>query len=278
MKENEKKRVVAVYFSPTLTTKRIVERVASSAASILMLPLESVDLTTPLQRERTLQFCRHDIVIFGSPVYIGRVPNLIAPYFKTMLGGGAEAAAIAVYGNRAYDEALAELVDIMENDGFKPVAAAAFIGEHSFSLKLGGGRPDSKDLETAERFGEVVAAVISGRLQGNGLATLPGREKCDREYYAATDKVGKRIDIRKVKPVTDKSLCTNCGYCAAVCSMGAIDPADCSSVPGICIKCSACVKRCPQHAKSFTDPQFLSHLRLLEEKFTMPRKEPEFYF
>ncbi len=271
------KQVFAVYFSPTLTTKTIVEAVATAVASESGLPVTAIDLTTPAGRDRQVEFSPSDIVVFGVPVYIGRVPNLIAPYFKTIKGGGANVAAIAVYGNRAYDEALAELIDILEDDGFHPAAAAAFIGEHSFSRILGGGRPDSKDLEAAAEFGKKFAGIATGSVHGKGLDSFPGRKKT-RDYYSATDGKGKKIDIRKVKPVTDKELCDNCGYCATICSMGAIDPSDCSLVPGICIKCSACVKRCPKHAKSFADPDFLGHLKLLEEKFTDPRREPEIYF
>lgn len=278
VKMNCKERVFAVYFSPTHTTEKVVESVAAAAASELGLPMETIDLTTPENRRETLTFRPTDLVIFGVPVYIGRVPNLIAPYFRTIKGGGACVAAIAVYGNRAYDDALAELLDILEEDGFRPVAAGAFIGEHSFSTVLGGGRPDREDLDKANGFGKTVAGIATGHVTGKGLDGFPGRKDPERNYYAATDGKGKKIDIRKVKPVTDMSLCDNCGYCATVCSMGAIDPADCSSVPGICIKCSACVKLCPKHAKSFTDPEFLGHLRLLEEKFTYPRKEPEIFY
>ena len=59
--------------------------------------------------------------------------------------------------------------------------------------------------------------------------------------------------------------------------MGSINPEDCTEIVGKCIKCGACIKRCPQGAKYFDDPQYLSHLKLLEEKFTSPRKEPELF-
>ncbi len=57
------------------------------------------------------------------------------------------AIAVVVYGNRNYDDALIELKDILESDGFKVVAGAAFIGEHSFSKTLAKNRPDEKDMD-----------------------------------------------------------------------------------------------------------------------------------
>ena len=68
----------------------------------------------------------------------------------------------------------------------------------------------------------------------------------------------------KAKPLTDGDKCIGCGTCANVCSMGSIDPSDVTSVPGICIKCQACVTHCPKDARYFDDPDFLSHVRMLE--------------
>lgn len=53
--------------------------------------------------------------------------------------------------------------------------------------------------------------------------------------------------------------------------MGAIDPADVSQVPGLCIKCQSCVRRCTRHAKYFDDPAFLSHVAMLEANFREPK-------
>ncbi len=41
-----------------------------------------------------------------------------------------------------------------------------------------------------------------------------------------------------------------------VCPMGAIRQDHPSEVSGICIKCNACVKQCPVHAKQLTDEAY----------------------
>ncbi len=45
---------------------------------------------------------------------------------------------------------------------------------------------------------------------------------------------------------------------------------------GICIKCQACRRICPTGAIAFTDPEYHSHVTMIEHTFATP-KEPEFY-
>lgn len=50
--------------------------------------------------------------------------------------------------------------------------------------------------------------------------------------------------------------------------MGSISHEDPKLVTGICVKCQACIKQCPAHAKYFDDPAFLSHVEMLKENYT----------
>ena len=66
-------KIWAIYFSGTGTTRRTVERIAGGIASRLNLPAESVDFSRPAVRQETLGFGEMDLVVFGTPVYAGRV-------------------------------------------------------------------------------------------------------------------------------------------------------------------------------------------------------------
>ena len=269
-------QVTALFFSPTYTTRKVVVQIASQIASQLGVPYLERNITTPLQRQETPCFNAGELVVFGVPVYIGRVPNLQRDYIASIKGNGAIGVPVVVYGNRAYDDALIELRDIMQGNGFRNIAGAAFIGEHSFSYILGGGRPDAQDLKIADEFATCIANKIKeGSPIPDNLA-VPGNPY-PYKFYNAKSSSNKSIDIRKVKPETDPEKCTSCGLCAMLCPMGAIDPTNCALVPGICIKCGACVKKCRPKAKYFIDPTYLEHKKILEDNFTNPRKEPELF-
>ena len=82
-------------------------------------------------------------------MYGGRLPADAVKRLSNLKGHNTPAVIVVVYGNREYEDALLELNDLAIEAGFKPVAAGAFIGEHSYSNKdspIAHGRPDEKDI------------------------------------------------------------------------------------------------------------------------------------
>lgn len=269
----EIKKVRKIYFSPTGTTKKVVTLLAEETAAALGVPIDEYNFTLPAARQRFPQVDSDEVVIFGMPTYAGRLPNLMLKYLDTIAGNGALAVPVVTFGNRAFDNSLIELRNILESRGFRTVAAGAFSCEHSFSTELGAYRPDWEDEEEIKSFAASVAEKLSESTKEQ-LTASPIEVDGDPEagYYQPRDRKGNFIDIRKVKPVTG-SKCVNCGVCARVCPMGAIDPLDVTSVPGICIKCNACVKRCTKGAKFFEDKGYLYHKEELEAMYGDSRAE-----
>ncbi|MCI9348191.1 MAG: 4Fe-4S binding protein [Oscillibacter sp.] len=227
----------------------------------------------PDERQADYSFGPDDLVIIGSPTYAGKLPNKILPDFQSRLhGNGAAAIALVTFGNRAYDNSLAELCAVLSADGFQVIAAGAFVGRHAFTDTLGEGRPDWDDLRELRAFGKAAAEKL-GRKDFSKPA-VPGDP--DAPYYVPKGLDGQPAKFLKAKPQTDLSKCCNCGVCARRCPMGAIDPADVSRVPGLCIKCQACVRYCTHRAKYFDDPAFLSHLAMLEQNFQEPKLNETF--
>lgn len=261
----EMKRIWAMYWSATGTTRRVVTTVARALAEELALPMEEYDFTLPADRTGQPDFGPDDVVVFGTPTYAGRVPNVLLKYLGTLTGQNAAAVPVVTYGNRNFDDSLVELRDLLADHGFRPFAAGAFVGEHSFSTTLGAGRPDQADLEQARSLGRQAAARLR---QSDTLPLIPvaGTPKPYRGYYQPRDRAGTPVNILKVKPQTSE-LCDNCGLCAKVCPMGSISPEDPQLFTGICIKCGACVKRCPKGAKYYEDGGYLYHKTELEEGY-----------
>ena len=277
------KGIAAVFFSPTGNTRKAVVEIADVIARREGIAVREIDFTLPRAREEVRKFEAGELVIFGTPVYAGRIPNKILPAVQTLFeGNGALAVPVVTFGNRSFDNALIELRIELEQHGFHTIAGAAFVAEHVFSNKLAAGRPDEKDLQTIRRFAEDVSEKIKGFEEGplDGMAEIPapaavkGIEPVPA-YYRPLQEDGSPANFLKAKPKTSDS-CNDCGICARVCPMGSISPEDYRTVTGICIKCQACVKSCPVHAKFFDDPVMLSHTRMLEQHYERPAENEVF--
>ena len=106
-----------LYFSATGTTEKIVSRIAAELKECLNQEssLSTFSFTSPEARADSKSYSAEDIVIVGVPVYAGRVPNVLLSYLEGLEGNGAVAIAVVLYGNRNYDDALAELRNILYN-------------------------------------------------------------------------------------------------------------------------------------------------------------------
>lgn len=260
---------MCLYFSPTHTTKKVVTAIGKGMGTVLELPVIEQSFTLPKSRVESPAYSNQTIVICGLPVYAGRLPNLMLPYLKQVVGNGALAVPIVLYGNRNYDDALMELSLLLQENKFKLLGGGAFVGEHSFSEKLALGRPSSQDLQMANQFGVDLGNKVANIWRNDnriGKVTLPGNCPIG-SYYTPRDHMGNSIDIRKVKPKT-ADYCTLCGYCAKICPMGAISFTNPKEITGVCIKCGACIKECPVGAKYYDDANYLYHKKELEDTYT----------
>jgi len=218
------------------------------------------------------------IVLSGNTVpgkYIRSMPMSVKELGRILRGSSTPAAALVSYGGRAFDNAPAELCALLREAGFLPAAAGAFVCRHAFTDAVSAHRPDPDDLSQLRDF----ARRVAGQLSEPGAAG-PLRVPGDPEaaYYVPLGSDGRAVNFLRAKPVTDPRLCTGCGRCAAVCPVGAVDPADTASVPGVCVKCCACVRACPAGAKSFADPGFLSHVDMLERTYGGARAENAVFY
>ena len=125
------KGVAAVFFSPTGNAAKITKTIAGTIAQRDNVPMRTFDFTLPQAREKGVQFSAGELVVFGIPVYAGRIPNKILPAVQTLFrGNGALAVPVVTFGNRSFDNALIEMRIELEKNGFHTIAGAAFVSEH----------------------------------------------------------------------------------------------------------------------------------------------------
>ena len=269
--------VSCVYFSPTGTTKAIVDGIAQG---INAGRVEAIDITRQSNREkRPLKF-RNEIVILATPVYYGRVPEVAVSYLSTLEAEQTAAVLVAVYGNRDYEDALMELHDIAVACKFIPLAGAVFVAEHSYSSPtrpIAHGRPDDMDIRKAQEFG----AKVRHKLEGlTSLAQLASFEIPGQVPYVEPKNLNMIKTARAavaLTPETDTSKCTECGQCAEACPAEAISPDDATQTDRWkCLICFACVKICPEDARQMNEPHFQEAIQMLHQN-CQRRKEPEWY-
>lgn len=264
-----------IYFSPTHTTQQTLRAIGrgmidNSQPEVERPSLTEIDLTRPGKRE-TLTVDAHDLVIIGAPVYAGRLPRIAVERLHRLQGQETPAVLVVVYGNRAFEDALLELKDLVAARGFVPIAAGAFIGEHSYhkpATPIAPGRPDGQDLARAAAFGEQIHTLLAG-LDNPGTAPplhVPG----NRPYRT-------RGAPSESAPETNSATCTLCGTCADVCPTAAIEVTDRVITDGLsCILCCACVKACPTAAQIMNDDHVLRIAAWLSEEHG-ERREPEIF-
>jgi len=260
--------VKAVFYSAVGSTAKVATGVAEKIAAALGVPVEVYDFTLPENRTEPKTYAPDQLVVFGTPVYAGRVPNKMLQIVQSNFKGeGALAVPVVTFGNRSYDNGLIELRNELENNGFHTIAGAGVVCEHVFSSKLATGRPNEEDWEKLSAFAAAVAEKVNGMTEIPAPIAVRGDDPVG-PYYTPLGTDGKPAVFLKAKPKTDEALCDKCGICAKVCPVGSISVENLSEVNGICIKCQACIKKCPKGAKYFDDAAYLSHVAMLEENYT----------
>lgn len=233
-----------IIFSPTGGTARV----SRILADYMTTESGTIDL---MKAENTEHFGAEDVCIIAMPVFSGRVPAVAVERLKALTVHGARAIVVAVFGNRAIDDALVEMLDEVKACGFKVIAALEAVAEHSIMRQYGTGRPDAEDKADLQRFAK---SVLEKLASGNDAEpAVPG----NRPY--------KTPAALPMQPKHNKR-CNRCGKCEKQCPVGAIDltrkdPVD----KNLCITCMHCVSICPQEAVK------LNPLLVKVAAFTMKR-------
>lgn len=223
-------KLTAAYFSPTGGTETAVRLLAEK----LGYPATLIDLTLPAAREQEYRLGKEDLLLAACPVYAGRIPS-VPGLFENLSGDGTPCVLLVAYGNRHYDDTLAQMQRLLEGRGFVCAAGAACVIPHCFSGLLGAGRPDAADAQVLAAFAEEVRRRIADPVP----AAFPGNPLPEPKERTPMEKTW------------DAAKCTRCMACARRCPAGAISFETLSIDPASCIDCTRCAKVCAPQARGY---------------------------
>lgn len=254
----EIKEINNIYFSPTYSTEKVVKIVGN----VLSDKSTNIDLTVRQRDYSNYEFNQDEICVVGVPSFGGRVPRDASERLKKIKGNNTLAVIVVTYGNRAYEDTLLELKNILKDSGFICIAAIGVVCEHSIVSSYAKGRPDDSDIKTLENYALQIRSVIENDLI--------------REVRVPGNIPYKKYGTVPIVPDVNES-CTSCGYCAKVCPVGAIPMDNPNSTDNKkCISCMRCIKVCSSNARYLDEKLIISLKHKLKEVCSV-RKETELF-
>lgn len=225
-----------IYFSAKGTTQKCADYIAQ----IVNPETVSQNLLNVLSPNH-LELASNDILLLSMPVYGGYIPHHCIDMIKQIKGKNTPAIILAIFGNRHFDNALLQMQDLVEANGFKVIAAGAFLAEHSIFPTVAHGRPDAGDYGFMKQFAKECRHVLESNGWQDNTLVVPGLKDYDPLAFKGVP----------FYPDADDS-CTYCKKCVNICPMNAISDANPKSTDASkCISCGACISVCPVKARDY---------------------------
>ena len=226
-------KIYEICFSPTGGTRKAADILAGELST----EIQNIDLTDSTADFNNISLTQNDISVIAVPSYGGRVPEPAAKRISAIHGNGSRAILMCVYGNRAYEDTLAELQDVAKQADAQDQACLAGFAKQ-IQAKLSGG-------DTSEP--EILGNRPYKKSGGGGMVPKPTKG------------------------------CTKCGLCAEKCPVQAIDRTNPGNVNGsACISCMRCVSICPGSARKINGIM-LAAVGTMLKKACSVRKDCELY-
>ncbi len=145
-------KVYNIHFSPTGGTRKV----ANLLTSKLTQEACEIDLTDPTLPFETISLDKEDIALLAVPSYSGRVPAPALQRIAALKGNGAKAILVCVYGNRAFEDTLIELLDTTKRGRFQDYSSRCGNRRTPIAHRYAAGRPDEQDQIQLTSFADQI--------------------------------------------------------------------------------------------------------------------------
>jgi len=240
---------VVIYFSPTGGTKNVAQLIKKE------LDATEYDITGLCL---DVDFTADELVFFCFPVYGGRIPNIMYERMTHLKGSGTPCVPVAVFGNRAVDDALIEMSDLCKKQGFVTVGGAEMVAPHSLDITIAANRPDDGDKAKLRDFLNKLTAKESFT-----EVEMPGK----RPYQ--------KYNGIPVYPHPTKD-CIGCGTCYKFCPAEAIKAKKMRTKWSKCMSCMRCVDICASQTRHVNRAEMFG-IQAALKIICKGRKEVKFY-
>ncbi|MHA1724028.1 MAG: EFR1 family ferrodoxin [Promethearchaeota archaeon] len=271
-------KIALIYFSATGNTRTIADQIKQQL-TLAKIKIDTIDITTPDVREGLLNSLDHDKIIFGFPIYYRRAPEIIRTWLKKLKKKERKCAVYFTYGGvTTTGVALQDIVSILNERGFNLLAAAEFLGSHTFNLagwNLMNDRPNEEDKTVARTFAqEILKKFTNKNVKPIYFKPLSRYENKNFDEKARSTK--KIIPLPYIIP----KACVYCGNCEKSCPNRAIVMQKSKINKMKCIRCLRCLIICPENAIKIKNMsillEFLKTRQDLSE-ITLNKKKSKIY-
>ena len=210
------------------------------------------NMTSYKDRQEQIDLTPYEAVVFGAPVHSRRAPRVVREWLRTLNGQGRRCSMFFTYGGFGVHPAHYSTRQILEEQHFRVVSSAEFLGAHTFNLggwKAMEGRPDERDFDVAKEYVERTYTRFINEDE-NLLGEL---EKTEHPEELLDAVEASRFKVLTLLPTRDGQECGLCLECEELCPTEAIKAESGEADKEKCIACLACVANCPEQVLEIND-------------------------
>lgn len=240
-------KILIVYFSQTGNTLKVAKAISEE-----FLHYNHNVKCISVNQSMPKDFCKYDIIGFGSPTFESHAPTPIKRLIKSLPDLTGKNSFIFTTSAGASGNVISDMIRLLKKKNLNIIDTFLVPGEmfHPAPCIKGKsyGRPNAKDLKNAKKFALNIIGMSNSKhcIQYYGIKPKKG-------FYNIVGKITsseKLIRLLVPKPKLDINKCNNCQKCNSLCPMDNITNSLHPVLSNKCIRCYHCMNSCSNKAYS----------------------------